>query len=76
MILVGLGAPMATIPIIDASLREVDIRGIFRYRNWSVMSFIVMSLFIVMSSVPVSEIYLLQFSISITHNNSNGIFGL
>ena len=38
MILVGLGAPMATIPIIDASLREVDIRGIFRYRNWSVMS--------------------------------------
>ncbi|KAJ4946865.1 hypothetical protein JOQ06_008908 [Pogonophryne albipinna] len=31
--LVGLGAEMANIPLIHAALREVDIRGVFRYCN-------------------------------------------
>uniref|UniRef100_UPI00358EF755 sorbitol dehydrogenase n=1 Tax=Myxine glutinosa TaxID=7769 RepID=UPI00358EF755 len=33
VVLVGLGSPMVNIPILNASIREVDIKGIFRYCN-------------------------------------------
>jgi len=32
-LLVGLGKEMANIPIVNAAVREVDIRGVFRYCN-------------------------------------------
>ncbi|KAL2077137.1 hypothetical protein ACEWY4_026641 [Coilia grayii] len=32
-VMVGLGAEMTTIPLVNAAVREVDIRGVFRYCN-------------------------------------------
>ncbi|KAJ8340755.1 hypothetical protein SKAU_G00353880 [Synaphobranchus kaupii] len=33
LVLVGLGSEMVTIPLLSAAVREVDIRGVFRYCN-------------------------------------------
>ncbi|KAK6758988.1 hypothetical protein RB195_016297 [Necator americanus] len=33
IVTIGLGAPRADLPIIDSAIREVDIRGVFRYAN-------------------------------------------
>ncbi|XP_029950553.1 sorbitol dehydrogenase [Salarias fasciatus] len=33
VVVVGHGAPMVTVPLMNAAIREVDIRGVFRYCN-------------------------------------------
>lgn len=33
LVLVGLGKPFANIPILEVGIREIDIRGVFRYCN-------------------------------------------
>ncbi|XP_067829652.1 sorbitol dehydrogenase-like [Heptranchias perlo] len=33
LVLVGMGKPSANIPVLDVAIREVDIRGVFRYCN-------------------------------------------
>lgn len=33
LLLVGMGPPNVTVPLIDAAVREVDIKGVFRYCN-------------------------------------------
>ncbi|KAJ1367740.1 hypothetical protein KIN20_028718 [Parelaphostrongylus tenuis] len=36
VVLVGVGARRAELPIIETILREVDIKGVLRYANWSI----------------------------------------
>ena len=31
--LLGLGKPLVNVPIVNAAIREVDIRGVFRFAN-------------------------------------------
>ena len=34
MVIVGMGKAEVTMPVVDFLVREVDVRGIFRYANW------------------------------------------
>lgn len=38
LVLVGNSPPEVTVPLVNAAIREIDIRGVFRYVNWYVRS--------------------------------------
>ena len=60
--LVGLGAPVMNIPITDALIREVDIRGIFRYQNWWVANILIITLVVIVFVILFSAILVLLYS--------------
>lgn len=34
VVMVGMGPPQVKVPLVDAIIKEIDIRGVFRYANW------------------------------------------
>ena len=34
MVLVGLASPLTKVPVVEISVKELDIRGVCRYANW------------------------------------------